>query len=185
MTSNLTAGRLALAGAVSALALAAAPAAAATWTFSGPGTTSLATLGDTTTFDYNVASGSNGYGWHQWTATATAEKTGTYTFDWALDGLHAWYRPYAQLTTFGATTTTLVNAGTWGSFSFSGSELTFDVAAGDTFGFTIRGKNYDGSQLMFGTLSVTDVAPVPLPASALALMLGLGALGVAGRRKAA
>ena len=169
--------RIALPALVASTALAALPAAAVTWTFTGPGTTSTSAAGDTDTFDYNL-SGFSG----TWTATATADRTGQYVFDWDYSGFHSWFAANARLDTFGGGgSTTLVNSTTFGGFSFSGTGMVFDVNVGDTFGFTITGSHGDSARVVSGTLSVTDMSAVPVPAAAFLLLSGLGALGASRR----
>jgi hypothetical protein len=175
---------------VAASALAALPAQALTWTFTGPETATISEIGDTTSFNYdinqNYGSGTPYpyYSVVRWTATATAERTGEYVFDWNINGFHSWFQAEMELTTFGGTAPlTLASGPASGGFNVLGEDLVFDVVAGENFGFTIGGSHFDGTRAIRGTLNVTEVAPVPLPATAMMLLAGVGALGFARRRK--
>ena len=185
--------KLVVSGALAAaLAFAALPAAAVTWSFTGPGTATVGGSGDTTTFTYNDDASYGGafgtYPWGSdisWTATATADFTGQYVFDWTYTGMHSWASARASLVTFGGIgPVTLVDQAVYDNFSISGTALVFDVTAGDTFGFTITGSNNDSSAIIMGTLSITEPSAVPVPAAAVLLLSGLGALGATRRRRA-
>lgn len=156
------------------------------WDISGPGTTSAINNGDQSTLNYSINPA--GYNTRTWTATATADADGDYTFDWNYYGSHAWYQVTAFLNVIDPATI-LYSAGPQnccttpsGSFNQSG-EFTFTgVSAGDEIGFTFGGSNFDSSNFLTGTLTLTQTN-VPEPASI--AIFGLGLIGLAFARRRA
>jgi len=94
-----------------------------------------------------------------WTYTTTATSTGALTFDWTIGGNHSWYEASASAVAFvggpsGTTTTTLFDQRTYGDFSGAGT-ATLPVNAGYAFGIVVRGRNFDYSELMHGTFTLS------------------------------
>jgi hypothetical protein len=136
------------------------------WTASGitGGSTSILPIvaeTDTAWFAYTVNLGNPGQGVSHRTATfsATAARSGTVTLDWQYTGYHAFFLTNATLVAFAAhasgapTEVVEINQEAPGGFSFSGS-TTIDVEAGQTFGVTIGGRNFDSDSRLNGTLKV-------------------------------
>ncbi|HZU14654.1 MAG TPA: hypothetical protein VFB58_17595 [Chloroflexota bacterium] len=113
--------------------------------------------------------GSHAYTYYQdrlWTFTATATQAGTLNVPYVYSGCHSWFMTHEFLAEFVIhngvkVQSTLVNAWVACGFSFSGT-ATFNVAAGDTYGFTVGGTNYDYSQILTGSITVTAPATVSL-----------------------
>ena len=146
------------------------------WTGSGPATTSVPSDGTngTAQFSYNYNNPCNCGATGIWTFHTEANATGTVVLPWTYTGLHAWFEVIVGLDAFvthnGVTTTTpgLVNAGPTdccttpsGGFSYSGTQ-TLSVIAGDTYGFVMRGSNFDLNRLPGG--GRRPAAPPPHPA---------------------
>jgi hypothetical protein len=93
--------------------------------------------------------------------------TRTVPLAWTYEGFHSFFEVTVGLDAFvthGATTTTtpLVNAGPVncctppsGGFAYSGT-ASLSVQAGDTYGFAMRGSNFDIARTLSGTLTVDD-----------------------------
>ncbi len=138
---------------------------AAPWTAGGPGVTSATVAPNDVLLSYNH--NPSGYDYHTWTYTSTAVATGNFTFNWAYAGLHSWYHVTQHLEAFangstGETVVQLVNVYIWGSagdFSFFGT-TTLPLTAGFTWGVRPAGQHYDGSQILQGTVHLTEAIPV-------------------------
>jgi hypothetical protein len=117
-----------------------------------------------------------------------APAAGDYRFDWDYSGFHAFFQVTAFLSAFDpGGTTPIYSAGPVNccaspsnGFNESGTYTFLGLSAGDTFGFTMGGSNFDSDNRLIGTLDLTQV---PEPASVLLLGLGYGALAAQRRRK--
>ena len=122
-------------------------------------------------FTYDVPiSGSDGEaGTWSFFTTAGADETVGVPFDWT--GLHAWFDVTARLDAVvvrgGAlvSSETLVDAGPEvccttpsNGFDYSGS-ASFDVLAGDSYGFVLRGSNGDSNDFLRGELTIGTEVP--------------------------
>lgn len=146
----------------------------APWTISGPGSTSVDTFGNTTSFTY--ALNDAGFATQTWTATANVIESGLYQFDWNYSGLHAFFNVRAFLNSSNLANS-LVDAGPSNcctppsnGFNFSGSDA-FLVNAGQNISFTFGGSNSDIDNFLLGTL---EISAVPLPPAFLMLLVALG-----------
>ena len=115
----------------------------------------------------------------------TATEDGAVTFSWAFNGNHSWYDATATMNIFvthGSATNNFsaYDGNVSGQFSFTGS-YTVDLKAGDQWGITVGGSNYDSSLFLHGVVTLTGT-PVPAP-GALALVGAAGLIG--GRRRKA
>ena len=114
-----------------------------------------------------------------------ATEDGPVTFNWAFDGNHSWYLATAMMNIFvthGSATNNFsaYDGNVSGQFSFTGS-YTVDLKAGDQWGITVGGSNFDSSLFLHGVVTLTGT-PVPAP-GALALVGAAGLIG--GRRRKA
>lgn len=142
------------------------------WAGTGTGTTTVVSDGTSgpAVFSYSQT-GMDG----SWSFSTVASGTRVVQLAWAYSGFHSFFEVTVGLDAFvthGATTTTtpLVNAGPVdcctppsGGFTYSGT-TSLSVQAGDTYGFAMRGSNYDTAQTLSGTLrvdtaGVSDVTP--------------------------
>jgi hypothetical protein len=116
------------------------------------------------TFGYNLVL-AGGVPESTWTFSDNAATTGTLTFNWQYTGFHAFYEVTALLQVFsGSNTVTLYSAGPVdccsspsGGFNVQGA-ATIAVTAGQPFGFTVGGSNFDGNSVLNGTLYITNFA---------------------------
>ncbi len=134
------------------------------WTGAGSGTTTVVSDGTSgpAVFSYSQHAFSG-----SWSFSTVASSTRTVNLAWTYAGFHSFFRVTVGLDAFvthGATTTTtsLVNAGPVncctppsGGFSYSGT-TSLSVQAGDTYGFAMRGSNFDSIETLQGTLTVDD-----------------------------
>ncbi len=137
------------------------------WTGSGTGTTSVPSDGTngTAQFSYSYNNPCNCGASGTWTFHTEANSSGQVVLPWTYTGLHAWFQVTVGLDVFvthGTTTTTtnLITAGPTSccttpsnGFSYSGTQ-TLTVVAGDTYGFVMRGSNFDSNSFLKGTLTV-------------------------------
>ncbi|HEY2878042.1 hypothetical protein [Nocardioides sp.] len=171
-TSTRRPGRLTalLAALATAIGLAtplalAGPAAAApsdpVWTASGTGT--VQTVSDGTASAAQMTYDATNTFTGSWTFTATATSTGTVTVPYTWQGLHAWFQVTTHLEAFvtGGATQVLVNDGpanccTSPSNGFDyGGVATFQVTAGQTYGFRLSGSNFDSNNFLRGSLTLS------------------------------
>jgi hypothetical protein len=160
----------ALAALATALGLAvplalAAPATAApgdpVWVSGGTG--NVQTVSDGTSSAAQMTYNADNAGSGSWTFTATAQTSGTVKVPYSWVGLHAWFEVTARLDTVvnGAVLSTPVNDGpvdccTSPSNGFDyGGVATFDVQAGDTYGFRLSGSNGDINNFLRGTFTLS------------------------------
>jgi hypothetical protein len=134
------------------------------WTGSGTGTTTVVSDGTAgpAVFQYNQV-GRDG----AWNFSTTASSTRVVQLAWTYTGFHSFFQVTVGLDAFvthGATTTTtpLVNAGPAncctppsGGFAYNAT-TPLSVQAGDTYGFALRGHNFDTANTLMGTLTVND-----------------------------
>lgn len=95
--------------------------------------------------------------------SAMATSTGTVSFDWEYYFFHSWYNVYADLWLYadgpsGRTEQHLVdfyNLEYTGPKTFTGS-ASIDVTEGYEFGLEVGGSNFDYSQILEGTVTLTN-----------------------------
>ena len=134
------------------------------WQKTGPGTTSITPASGpacNATFSYDHTPSS--YNWETWQFQTTAAQTETFSFDWEYKGCHSWYKTEARAYVFadgpsGPTTTTLYSGSGWCGFSASGSS-SIQVNKGYSFGFIVKGKHFDSSRILRGSLKISDSTP--------------------------
>lgn len=175
------------------LAVASTSAFAQGWSFSGPGNTSLSSpSANVETASYGL-SGGDVYSTQTWTLSNVAASKGDYTFNWDYSGDHAYFNVHAELNAFtsngevGLYNPPNANCCSAPSNGFheSGTYHFGVLNAGDSYGFTMRGSNFDSDAHLVGTLSVNNVSAVPEPETYAMLLAGLGLMGFMVRRKSA
>lgn len=136
------------------------------WSASGPGTVTLLSDGSSSdpSMSYSLA-GSSVFSTQTWRFSTTAASAGAVTLDHSYSGYHAFFqvrvfmRPFI---THDAVTTYLpgvslgpVNccSSPSGGFTITGS-TTFNVAAGDQYGYEFGGSNFDSDSRLLGTFTV-------------------------------
>ncbi len=137
------------------------------WTSNGPDDHCVLDDGSSSgnpsmTYDWDTAQGDT-YSERLWHFTTTATADGTVTLPWSYDALHSWYSVNIDLWAVvtdgnGTTTTHLVdfyNQNLTGWQDFSGT-VQLNVSAGDTYGFRLGGSNFDSSNILMGTLTITS-----------------------------
>lgn len=142
-------------------------AGSATWTGSGPGIVTEQVNPHCATLSYNNTP--SGYSYQTWTFTTYAVASGSYTFNWNYAGLHSWFAVTQHLEAFangpsGEIVVQLVNVyvpGSAGDFNYSGT-TTLPLTAGYTWGVRPAGQHFDSSQILMGTVRITDLAPVSI-----------------------
>ena len=135
------------------------------WDTSGPGTTSITPMSGaacSATFSYDHTPST--YNWETWQFETTAAQTETLSFDWEYSGCHSWFHSKAQAYVFadgpsGRTTKTLYSGGGCG-FSANGSS-SIQVNNGYSFGFIVKGKHYDYSRILRGSLTISTPDTTP------------------------
>lgn len=157
-----------------ALLLAAAPASASPmdppWTGSGTGATSVVSNGSSADpeFTYSVSAFSGSW---EFRATAGASRSLPVHYDYS--GYHSFFQVRVSLSRFvirdgvQIVSQTLVNAGPAnccsppsGGFSYQG-DTTFDLRAGDIYGFRMSGSNGDSARYLGGTLKLHALDATP------------------------
>lgn len=145
--------------------------AAPIWSASGPGTVTVTNpdqgINGQAQFTYSINLGGGGVPTKTWTFETTAAQTGPVTLDYTWSGYHAYYQVTTFLNKLDSTGTTgLVHQGPVncctspsGGFSYIGS-VTFNAVAGQTYGFTLGGSNYDSDSRLLGTFTVKSTAPL-------------------------
>lgn len=115
---------------------------------------------DTARFSYTVNLGNpaGGVSFRTASYSAVAANNGTVTLDWEYTGFHAFFATRAQLivwagTAGGQVDSVEIDQATGGGYSFSGSSA-IAVEAGQPFGFTIGGSNFDSNSRLDGILKV-------------------------------
>ena len=130
------------------------------WVGGGTGTLTVDSDGssDSAQFTYAANPASTG----NWYFQTTAASSGTYSIDWNYTGYHAWYQASAALESFvydGSSYSSIVSlasSGTFGGFSFSGTE-SFTVQPGYIYGFRFSGSHNDSDTRLLGTLSIEEL----------------------------
>jgi hypothetical protein len=128
-------------------------AAATAWTASGEGTVTVVsdgTAGDAVMSYVSVGAQVGGWGF-----TTTAAQTGTVTLPWSYSGDHSQgANVRVDAVVNGLSVGTPVDQPADGPFSFNGT-FTFNVNAGDTYGFQLLGVNFNQEgPSMSGTFTV-------------------------------
>ena len=119
------------------------------------GTPSVATNGSSVVLSYNEQY--QGYSGN-WNFTTTATQTGTMVLNWAYSGFHAWFQAQAGISLIENGVVDggpLQTGGVSGGFSWSGS-TTISVTQGEVYGFSLSGSNYDSTDVLQGTLTVSS-----------------------------
>ena len=87
-------------------------------------------------------------------AMATSTRAMTLSYHWT--GCHDWYATHGSLTAFSPTQSVplVPNTAVGCGFDFGGS-VTLSAVAGQQFGFTVSGSNFDSTETLGGSLVVT------------------------------
>jgi len=138
------------------------------WTKTGQGTTAVTTTSDgDLNFSYNLYSSSIFQG-QWWSFDSTAESSENLTFDWSYNAFHSWYQAVATVYAYaeGPNGRQLVNLyDGYGQITTSGT-TSLTLTEGYKYGFMIYGKNYDGTMVARGNLTI-DVEDTVTPTTVL------------------
>lgn len=141
------------------------------WSAAGPGTVTLINDGSTANPSMSYSRpGSAGLTTQTWSFSTTTATTGAVTATYDYTGLHSWYmaqvflRPFVIHNAIKNYLPFLVNSGTGDYFRYTGS-YTFNVLAGDTYGFEFGGSHYDSSYILQGTFTIVNPLPPVEPDS--------------------
>ncbi len=147
-------------------------AAAGGWAANGPGSVTVVSDGSST--DPEMTYALTGYGstfsTQTWQFSTVATQTGAVTVPYHYSGYHAYFQVRLFLTAFvDGNAVNLVSAGPAnccsypsGGFDLTGSH-TFNVTAGQTYGFRFGGSNFDSDSRLLGTFQIPGYAPPPPP----------------------
>ncbi|MFC1516467.1 Ig-like domain-containing protein, partial [Thermodesulfobacteriota bacterium] len=153
------------------------PFAGLSWTTSGPGSTSASSpAAGIMQFTYDNTPSS--YTWETWTFSATAETTRSVAFDWEYLRHHSWWQSYAMAMAYadspiGRTWVTIYDGS--GGVSTDTGSASLELYEGYGFGFQTKGKHYDYSRIMQGTLSVMTGPSVSVTVNNVAPTVDAGA----------
>ena len=132
------------------------------WSITGDGTTTTEQLNaDEWALSYDLSPA--GYSKKTWTASAVVDEAGTYNFSWDYNGFHAYHRVTAfQTTSSGITLVDTAAAACCttpsAGFSYSGNIAFANANVGDVISFKMGGSNYDSTNILRGTLNLTQVS---------------------------
>ena len=150
------------------------------FTASGPG---ASVSGDVLTYS------ASGFGPDTWTITATAAKEEVVTVNDDSKGFYSFYDVSASLSVFsGSVSKSVYSEGPANccsapsnGFDYSGS-VSFKVDAGQTYGFSLTGSNFDSARALNGTftLSLPVVTGVPEVSTWARMLAGFAGLGFVG-----
>ena len=159
----------------------AAKVSAAGWSAAGPGAVSLVSDGTAGDPEMTYAlHGSSVFSTQTWSFSALATGTGPITVDYDYRGFHAFFQVRAFLQAFvGGSAVSLISAGPANccsspsnGFGYTGS-YTFNVTAGQTYGFRFGGSNFDSDSRLLGTFKLPNFTPPPPPADLTAPVITL------------
>lgn len=147
-----------------------AAAATPTWAAAGPGTVTLVSDGSAAApqFSYDALDGQDS---QFWTFSTTSAGAGMLDATYDFRGFHAYNNVVVVLRAFvtraGTTTTRLVVGASGnccsppsGGFAYAGT-TTFDLQAGDVFGFRVGAGNADSNRTLRGSLTVSGPGITP------------------------
>jgi hypothetical protein len=131
------------------------------WSGAGTGTTATVSDGSAPPAEFSYAAQSFFGGWNFQTVAASAR---TVLLKYRYTGFHAWFQVTVGLdAVFGGQVYPLVNDGpvnccTYpsGGFDYAGT-VALPVLAGDSYGFAMRGSNFDSDDRLIGTLVVDEL----------------------------
>lgn len=132
------------------------------WSGTGTGTTAVVSDGSAPPAEFAYDAWSF-YG--NWSFQTTAATTRTVLLKYRYEGLHAWFQVTAGLdAVIGSRVIPLVDAGPANcctspsnGFGYTGT-VALPVAAGESYGFAMRGSNFDYNQILNGSLAVDEVS---------------------------
>ncbi len=149
---------------------AAKAAAAGLWAAGGPGAVTLVSDGSGADPEMSYAQHGSTFSTRTWEFSTTAAQTGPVTLNYQYGGYHAFFQVRVFLQAFvGGSAVTLINDGPVncctspsGGFNYSGT-YTFNVTAGQTYGFRFGGSNFDSDSRLLGTFKLPGFSPPPPP----------------------
>ena len=164
-----------------------AAAQANQWTGAGPGDTAAQPSG--AEFTYSITR--DDFDAKRWTYSAIASQDSVITLEYEYRGYHAFFAVEVFLDAFvddqtNKTVTHLVDDGPVncctspsGGFTYTGSH-TFNVAAGDEYGWEMGGTNSDSDNRLQGTFKILEPLEPSVPVPTLPLGVLLALVGLAG-----
>ena len=176
--------RVLAASVISLIAAGSAQAAIGPFVGSGPGSTIVT---QPTPNSVRLVYDNNGFGPDTFTLTGTATSTGSTKFSYDSAGFYSFFRVRASANAFSnGVTTNLYSFGPQncctppsGGFRYLGF-VTLQLVAGQTYGFSVTGSNFDIARKIQGEL---NVSAVPEPASWALMIVGFGLVGAVARTR--